>query len=189
LNRSSDVLQEWLRITDTLSPSPIEYVLGFGLVGPLAVLGLVILWSARSRYVSLLVIWIGTQAALLYAPVNFQRRLIEGLQLPLVIAASVAAFWLTRRFRSRPAARTVVLCGLLLFASITNLGFLIGLLEGSARVRANDDPRRLVSEDLMSSLEWIGRDFDRSAVIFCSYFTGNIAPSVTGLRVFLGQYG
>jgi len=25
--------------------------------------------------------------------------------------------------------------------------------------------------------------------MFCSYFTGNIAPSVTGLRVYLGHYG
>jgi len=130
------------------------------------------------------------QAGLLYAPVSFQRRLVEGLQLPLSIAASVALFWITRRvFKGANAARyrNLFLTGVIVFASLTNFGFVIGQIV--ARSSSSTDSRRYLPGDLVAVFDWLKTNSDHDAVLFSSYLTGNLAPSMTGLRVFLGHYG
>lgn len=189
LNRTNEVLREWLRITDTLSPAPREYLFGFGILAVLAVVGFALLWRRRSVYGRLLLVWAVVQAALLYAPINFQRRLVEGLQLPLAIAASIAVFWIAKKFLKGGAAphRKIYLAGVIIFCSITNIGLIVGQVAAGGNVSAVDS-RRYVSVDLVAAFEWL-RQADPGAVLFSHYLTGNIAPSMTGSRVFLGHYG
>lgn len=192
LNQSNEVLREWLRITDTLSPPPWEYALGFGIVGVLAVFGFRLMWSSRNESGRLLLIWALVQAALLYAPLGFQRRLVEGLQLPLSIAASVALFWIAHRTFKGPTAenyRRLFLAGAIAFASLTNVGFVIGQIVARGPASGSIDPRRYVSADLVTAFDWLRRNSDGDGVLFSSYLTGSLAPSMTGLRVFLGHYG
>jgi hypothetical protein len=171
LNRSNEVLREWLRVTDTYSPPPWEYALGFGIVGLLGVAGFRLMWNRRLPYGRLLLMWALAQAALLYAPLSIQRRFIEGLQLPLAIAASVALFWIARRaFKGRNARRA--------FLQVAARGVASG----------STDPRRYLDADVVTTLDWLRTHSDPEAVLFSSYLTGNIAPSMTGLRVFLGHY-
>lgn len=190
LNQSNEVSREWLRITNTLSPSPWEYALGFGLVAALAVLGFRLMWSSRVQYGRLLLIWAVVHGALLYAPVSFQRRLVEGLQLPFSIAGSVALLWIARRVFKGPTAaqyRRFFLAGAITVASLTNIGFVIGQII--ARTSGSTDSRRYVPADLVAAFDWLRTNSDRDAVLFSSYLTGNLAPSMTGLHVFLGHYG
>lgn len=192
LNRSNEVLREWLRITDTLSTPPWEYALGFGIVAALSVLGFRLMWSSRTPYGRLLLIWALVQAALLYAPVSFQRRLVEGLQLPLSIAASVALFWIERRILKKHFAgryKRLFLAGTIAFASVTNVGFVIGQMMARGPGSGSTDSRRYVPTDLIAAFDWVRTNSDRDAVLFSSYFTGSLAPSMTGLHVFLGHYG
>jgi hypothetical protein len=189
LNRTNEVLREWLRVTDTLSPAPQEYLLGFGFGAALAAVGFRLLWSNRSVYGRLLLIWALVQAALLYAPISFQRRLVEGLQLPLAIAASSAVFWIARKLFSGRVApyRKTYLTAVIAICSITNLGFIVGQLVPSGAA-GSADSRRYVPVDLVAAFEWL-RQTDSDAVLFSHYLTGNLAPAMTGLRVFLGHYG
>lgn len=189
LNRTNEVLREWLRVTDTLSPAPREYVMGFGVVAALAVVGFRLLWSSRPVYGRLLLIWLLVQSALLYAPISFQRRLVEGLQLPLVIAASVAVFWIARRLFGGRAALygRIYLAGVIAICSITNIGFIVGQIVARGNASATDS-RRYIPVDLLAAFEWL-KQTDSGAVVFSHYLTGNLAPSMTGKRVFLGHYG
>jgi hypothetical protein len=50
------------------------------------------------------------------------------------------------------------------------------------------DPRRYVHVDLVAAFDWLRANSEPDAVLFSSYLTGNVAPSMTGLRVFLGHY-
>ena len=189
LRRSNNVMQEWLRVTDTLSPAPWEYLLGFGIVAALAIAGLVTIWKGRSLYGRMLLIWCVIQSALLYVPLTIQRRLVEGLQLPLAIAASVAVFAITTRtFRHFKAVRyrKAVLAGIIVFASLTNLGFVVGHLVD--RGPRPDDAWRYMPADLNSAFAWLQSNAPPDSVMFTSYVTGNMAPSRTGLRVFFGHY-
>jgi len=190
VNRSSEVLREWLRVTDTLSPSAWEYAAGFGIVFLLAVAGFWIMWRERSRFGIMLLIWTLVQAALLYAPVNFQRRLVEGIQLPLAIAAAVAIFRIadTKFQHSEAMQRKAFLVGTILFASITNIGFIAGQLL-MQRSDIAVDSRRYIPTDLVAAFDWLGKTSEPNAVVFTSYLTGNLAPSMTGLCVYLGHYG
>ena len=191
VNRSSEVLREWLRVTDTLSPAPWEYALGFGVVLVLAAVGFWLTWRDRAPYGRLLLVWSLVQAALLYTPFSFQRRFVEGLQLPLSIAASVAVFWIADRRFQRAALpyRRVFLVGIIAFASITNVGFIAGQFLAQRFASESIDSRRYVSADLVAAFNWLSERSEPDAVVFSSYLTGSLAPSMTGLRVFLGHYG
>ena len=191
LNRSNEVLREWLRITDTFSPPPWEYALGFGIVAALAIAGFRLMWDRQAPYGRLLLIWALVQAALLYAPVSYQRRFVEGLQLPLAIAASVALLWIERRaFKGHAAARNrkVFLVGVIAFASLTNVGFFIGQMVARGAGSGSTDPRRYLPADLVVAFDWLQANSEPEAVLFSSYLTGNLTPSMSGLRVFLGHY-
>jgi hypothetical protein len=189
MNRSNEVLREWLRVTDTLSPAPWDYALGFGVVLLLAAVGFWLTWPGA--YGRLLLVWAVVQAALLYAPFSFQRRFVEGLQLPLCVAASVAVFWIAdRRFqRAGLRYRRVFLGGIIAFASITNAGFTAGQFLGQRSGPPSIDSRRYVSADLVAGFNWLSKRSEPDAVVFSSYLTGSLAPAMTGLRVFLGHYG
>ena len=191
LNRSNEVLREWLRATDTLSPPAWEYALGFGIVGALAVIGFRLIWNCRAPFGRLLLVWALVQAALLYAPVSFQRRFVEGLQLPLSVAASVALVWMARGLlttRATARYRKLFLAGAIAFASITNVGFVVGQLVVRRAGSGSTDPRRYVHADLIAAFAWLRANSQPDAVLFSSYWTGSLAPSMTGLRVFLGHY-
>jgi hypothetical protein len=189
LRRSNNVMQEWLRVTDTLSPAPSEYLLGFGIVAALGIAGFVTIWERRNLYGRMLLIWCVVQFALLYVPLTIQRRLVEGLQLPLAIAASVAVFGITTRtFRHFKAVRyrNAVFVAIIAFASLTNLGFVVGqLVDRGPRA---DDAWRYMPADLNSAFGWLESNAPPGSVLFTAYVTGNMAPSRTGLRVFLGHY-
>ena len=188
LNRSNEVLREWLRVTDTFSPPPLEYVLGFGIVWALATAGFRLMWNRRLPYGRLLLIWAVVQAAMLYVPLSIQRRFIEGLQLPLAIAAAAALFWIARKAFKGPAARRAFLFCSIVFASLTNVGFLIGQMTARGPGSGSADSRRYLDADLVRASDWLRENGDPEAVLFSSYLTGNVAPSLTGLRVFLGHY-
>jgi hypothetical protein len=189
LNRSNEVLREWLRVTDTLSPPPLEYALGFGLVAVLAIVGLRLLWTVGTPAGRLVVIWVIVQAALLYAPVTYQRRFVEGLQLPLCIAASVTVFWVMKRLRLARRARSFAVFALVASASLTNIGFIVGQSIEREHASGVNDPRRYLPSGLAEAFNWLSENGEIDAVVFSSYLTGNIAPSMTGLRVYLGHYG
>ena len=189
LNRSNEVLREWLRVTDTFSPPPWEYALGFGIVGAFAVVGFRLMWNRNAPYGRLLLIWAVVQSLMLYAPFSIQRRFVEGLQLPLAIAASVALFWFARKAFKGPAAarnRMVFVICAVFFAAVTNIGFAIEQMVPRAPELV--DPRRYLDADLIAALSWLRSNSEPDAVLFSSYLTGNVAPSMTGLRVFLGHY-
>jgi hypothetical protein len=182
LTRFNEALSAWVREVETLSPSPVEYILGFGIVGAFAIAGFRLMRNQNGR---LLLIWAAAQAALLYAPTAFQRRFVEGLQLPLAVAASVAIFWLANRMKNY---KTIFLMAVLVLASLTNAGFLIGQIAVSNGTAGASDPRRYAPGDLAAAFDWLSRNAEQDAAIMSSYMTGNIAPSMTGLRVFLGHY-
>jgi len=78
--------------TPTLSPPPLDFAMGYGLILLLAIAGAVYAIQRRGAQPRLLlpVCWAGVNALLVYAPVPFQRKLAEGLHIPLCVLAAVA---------------------------------------------------------------------------------------------------
>lgn len=78
--------------TPTLSPPPLDFAMGYGLILLLALGGAAYALRHRAEQPRLLlpVCWAGVNALLVYAPVPFQRKLAEGLHIPLCVLAAVA---------------------------------------------------------------------------------------------------
>lgn len=93
--------------TATLSPALWRYVMGYGLLAPLAGLGL---WAfrpgaattAEARSTRMLMLaWLIACPVCAYLPVAFQRKMIMGFHLPLAILAGGGAAWLATRVAGR----------------------------------------------------------------------------------------
>lgn len=93
--------------TPTLSPPPLDFAMGYGLILLLAIAGAAYALRCRTEEPRLLlpVCWAGVNALLIYAPVPFQRKLAEGLHIPLCVLAAVALVLMIvpRLTRSVPA--------------------------------------------------------------------------------------
>jgi len=78
--------------TPTLSPRLLDYAAGYGLLGVAALLGALTAWMIRKLYPRpwAVVGWAAATLALVYAPVSFQRKMIEGFHLALSYLAALA---------------------------------------------------------------------------------------------------
>lgn len=111
LSTLSPAAHELVAANLTITPSLLQVAIGFGFIGVFAAVALPATWRSgeRGRF---LVVWAAVQLALIYGPLTFQRRLIEGLEFPLVVMASlplVATFrWFHRGKIVTPASAEVL---------------------------------------------------------------------------------
>ena len=78
-------------LTPTKSAQPFDYAMSYGLVLLLAALGgLISLRAPRWRLLwGFPAVWVAMNAGLIYAPVSFQRKMAEGLHIPLCLLAAL----------------------------------------------------------------------------------------------------
>ncbi|MBU5612483.1 hypothetical protein [Geomonas azotofigens] len=154
---------------ETLSPPLLMYLLGFGPVFILGVVGALnrrrmpVFRTERVAANSLafnprcfLVVWFIVNVAVSYLPVAFQRKMIMGAHLPLAILAGAALTMMLTPIG--PNWRRIVLSCIIIFLSLSNLRFVTNSIvllsknkgsERGGRVR----PFLLVGE--VSSLDWV----------------------------------
>jgi hypothetical protein len=180
-----------------LSPHLLHYVLGYALVGLLAVLGIVKTWKWRVIDPKLIG-WLIAVPLLIYLPFNSQRRLIEGWQIPLVFCAAIGLVYVVLPAWSRSrlvkrltqhrrytvhGLRNWLLAGLLLLSATT---YVVMLVEQTARMIARADLGFRDGAEL-AALRWVDKRVTADDVILSSYNTGNFLPTVVGAKAFLGH--
>jgi hypothetical protein len=180
------------------SPPPWYYVMGYGLLGPLALMGGIDLIGHHDKRGEFLVVWVVVAFVLAYFPLAMQRRLIEGVHVPI---CALAALGLHRRVlpcvaRSRPvralarlgypSRRAVwLVCSLLIVMTWFSNLYLVGSASMAVAARA---PFLFISGDQWAALDWLRASLTEDDVVFASYRTGNLIPAWTGRRVFLGHW-
>ncbi len=180
----------------TLSPPWPHYIVGYGVM--LVLCGLAL--RRRSSEHTLLWAWLVAAAVLVYAPLNPQRRFVEGVQVPLAILATVGLVdvvlpWIerTRLFRAiaaRPGYSTAGLSRLLIVLflagmSLSNL-YILASLSVTTAVQQPDLLFRLQAE--VAATEWLRANTERSAVLLADYETGNYVAAHAGNRVVVGHW-
>ena len=180
-----------------LSPHPLHYVLGYALVGTLAVIGLV---KTRKQHLidPKLIGWLVAVPFLIYLPFNSQRRLIESWQVPLGFCAAIGLVYavLPAWRRSRLVKRLTqhrrytvhglrgwLLAGIVLLSATT---YALTLAEQSLRMIAQVDLGFREGAEL-AALRWLDGRVTYDDVILSSYNTGNFLPAVVEARAFLGH--
>jgi len=193
------VMRVWSAQNLILSPHPLHYVVGYALVGLLAVFGAVYVLRRRdARSMTLrLVAWAVVVPPLLYLPFNLQRRLIEGWQIPLAILAALglARFvlpawrrtrlvrWLIRfpRYSVRGLRQWAIT--LILLAMVPTNILLMG--SGTLAVIARAAPIFRDGGEV-KALDWLAARATYDDVVLSSYSAGNYIPARVGTRVYIG---
>jgi hypothetical protein len=193
---TNPIFRAWDAQSITLSPPLPHYFLAYGVLLALALLSL---RRARAEH-AILWAWLVAVALLVYAPLNPQRRFVEGVQVPLAILATIGFAevvlpWLgqTRIFRALselPRYSTAGLEGFLvatflILSSLSNLYVLASL----SVVAVVEQPYPLFrSNDEMGAIDWLSANTARSDVVVGAYETGNYVAASAGNRVVIGHW-
>lgn len=198
---SQPVLRDWTAQNVTLSPDPLNYLLGYGLLAPLALAGLWVTESRRTSFLPaqpnasasvvfdprFLTTWLAVNAVLLYIPFSLQRRFSQGLHIPLAILAAIGLVQIVlpalrkRGFGGRGIRRVAGALMIVLFAS--NLMILVSLSADSTARRL---PFFLPTDDF-TALAWLNEHSSPRDTVLASPLIGNVIPGRAGNRVFLGH--
>lgn len=171
---SNQAFAVWSAQNDLPSPPLIDYVLAYGLIALLAVLALRRVWQNPNMHYRLLVGWIIIVPLLVYLPLNVQRRMSEGVIVPLAILAAITLVKTPRAIRI-PAFATL--------AASSALLLLFALVTGGSTNNATVFP----STSQIAAFNWLAAHGERNSVILSAVSTGNALPAYTDLRTFMGH--
>jgi hypothetical protein len=178
--------------------APAGVLAGLAWLTPLLALWLLLGWRGGEEGWRALfpVLWAACGAAVLYLPAPFQRKLMEGLHLPLCLLGGVAlaAVWsgsLPVKGLTRPTWRFLALAGLL----VTVPSNVVMVSECLRHVGANNRtllsvlaPPVYLSEGELAALEWLGGNTTARDVVLSSSLTGNHIPAHAPCRVVVGHW-
>ena len=167
-----------------LSPPPYAYALGYGALLVLALFGGVL--SVKRRLDPLPVIWFFAGVPLLYSPVAVQRRLLEGLAIPICVLAAamlhqVVLPWLSHRAR-------LVRSGLWIGLAITIVGSNVVLWSIACVNALSHQEPWFVSEDEAAMWNWLLENGEPDEIVLSSSRLGNRIPAHTNKRVVVGHW-
>jgi hypothetical protein len=193
------VFKAWDVQAVTLSPPWPHYLLAYG---PMLLLAGLYAWKRPSTFSQFAILWawILAVALLVYAPINPQRRFVQGVQVPLAILTAVSFAqlfipWLERRrfwqnLLARPRysgdslARFITFL-FLLFMSLSNV-YLFASVSLSAVVQQPDPLFRPQAE--IEAVQWLRENVVETAVVLGDLQTGSYIAAHAGQRVILGHW-
>lgn len=176
------------------SAAPADLALGWGVLVPLALLGLPVVLRPLTLGRSLILVWIVASLLLMYAPVGFQRRFAFGLHPMLAILAAVGLVrlwaWVgcARPF-PRSLIRPAVSLGLgqALFGSTLLLYFAtLQQVRGSDNVIANSG--LFQSTHTRRAADWLASSTGADDVLLAGVHTSNYFAGIVPGRVFVGHW-
>jgi hypothetical protein len=190
--QTNPMFQVWNAQSGTVSPSPVHYLIGYGLLWPLVGLGMWWAWRRPGANFGFPIVWIATVAVLIYLPNNIQYRWLEGVHVPLAmlgaiglerVLAPAVASRLSRTARSARYEWWVIT-----LAVLATMPSTLYLVAGNALLGATHWPKAFLSQGEMTSIEWLGQNSEPDDVVLASLEVGNAIPGRIGRRVFYGHW-
>ncbi len=193
--------------TPTLSPRPIDYAAGYGLILLLALIGAVYAVRVRRYHWRMVfpVCWVAANAALVYAPVSFQRKLAEGMHIPLCMLAGLGLVMVIgqavgargardplRQSELRARRLPLVIALAVVLSLPSNVLFVGDCMEHTAA--NNRDmlhvlaPPMYLSWDEVQALAYLAERARPDEVVLSSSLTGNHIPAHAPCHVFAGHW-
>ena len=175
--RIDSFLSRWFAQNVLISPPFLDYLLAYGVLLVFAGTAVVFLYRERSlRRVLLLVGWLLLLPLLVYAPLNVQRRMAEGVWVAFVILAVIGA---ERVRRTRLKYSTY-----LLYASlITYVLFFVGAFQ----VISTPAAPLYRSAAQVAVFNYLGANAAPGAVVLANHDISNALPAWTPQRTVTGH--
>jgi len=176
---TNEILSEWAAQNYLPSPHPLHYLVAYGGWALLAWVGLRWAWNKAQHSAphGLLAAWVMIAPILVYLPVNVQRRLAEGIFIPIVIL-SVVGIRLMRK-------RWLVMATMVLFPS--TLLFYLGSWLTVLTPACDVDLCLYRPQAEIEMLDWMDDNIPNGSVVLSDTITGNYLPIHTNLRPFAGH--
>ncbi len=187
--RFGDFGRQALEANVCVTPSPWHVAIGFGVLCVLAPVGL---WLARRRgaeirQVLFPAVWIIAAVVLAYSPLTFQRRLLEGLQFPLVVLAAPAAVMVVRSLRSRiPVASALVACAV--FLALMLPSSFAAVTRNVDMYLTDEPPIAYFAADRSAALAWIRDNTSPDAAFLSVMPSGYHVAGWATRRVYAGHW-
>lgn len=178
--QSDPLLAAWNAQNVTPSPSLGDWLLGLGLLVPLALVGTRAATRRGGDGAGLLLGWVLTAGVGLILPLTLARRLSIGLGAAVGMLAGLGWQWLQERPSRRRPTFTLAL---LTLAALTPLLLLI--LGISAAL--GDHPLLYLSQGEWAAMAWLEQHAPQDAVVLCAPQTGIFIPAWAGQRVVYGH--
>ncbi len=178
-----------LRTLQNINPTTPLYltIISFGGLLVFAILGIYILnkqkkiWENKYLF---LAVWAILQFFLLYAPVDYQRRLALGIHFPLAVLSLIFFFYFYQNHFEFVKKRLtlIIVSGLLLFLPST-------LFALSADIMVYEQSRELsyLDEQTHQALLWIKENTNKESIIFSDVKTGLILPAYSLRTSYVGH--
>lgn len=180
-------------------PRPIlDMVASYGFVLLLSLVGAVVV-ARKHRTAFLPVCWLLIGGAIIYAPLSFSRKMIEGLHLPMSLLAALGLIaCLNAAFRKRAKSRTfrssyraaaaLALCVMCL-SNLQFLRLIGGWVTDNNLSRSQWlMPPYYLSRDDLAAVAWLAKNTSNKDVVVCAPFLGSYVPTLSGNIVFLGHW-
>jgi hypothetical protein len=185
------ILSSWYSQNVLNSPDSINFLSGFGLLLPLAIVGIEKTLKEESSKFRFLIYWLMATFLLIYFPLAFQRRFIEGVHIPLTIFASCGLFHLTtimlEHYKINQKGTEKIICLLvIIILSLTN----VFIIKSDFNEIAKDNPQNYyyhLSKEELEALDWLKVETNYQDVILANWFYGNLIPGIIGRKVYLGH--
>jgi hypothetical protein len=168
----------WSSQNQILSPHPFHYLAAYGVPLLLAAFAVPTAWREEGLG-WLALAWVGVVPVLIYLPFNLQRRLVEGVQVPL----SLLAAWGILNFKWIETRRRTFVGMLLVGLSLTNVTLVAG--NCLALQRKPSPIYRDVGE--IAAMNWLNGRIEPGDVVLSAYETGNYLPARVHARTFVGH--
>lgn len=173
------VLAAWNAQNLTPAPGLLDLLWAFSPALILAGIGAYAAAQRGQMNHQLLLIWVLAGLALVYLPIDLQRRLISGFYVPLAGLAALAVELVTRRWR-----RWIWLAAAVLLLSLpSNLLILLGGV--GAAVENNSD--LYLYADEAAAFAWLDRQADQNGLVLAGPETGLYLPVYADVRVLYGH--
>lgn len=186
LTTESPILSAWQLQNSLLTPSPILVFTGYGLLTILGLIGLERLLAddKLSAGQKLLIVWVVVTGIALYLPLNFQRRLIEGVHLPLSILSGYGLLFLSKKLKrsQQNLAHTIILV-ILAITSVFMTAYDFKMINQDS----SDSYYYYLHSGEMKALNWLKEHSQEDDVILSSSYLGNLIPGLIDRPVYLGH--
>jgi hypothetical protein len=193
ISKTNPIFAGWSAQNLTAAPSPLDLLLGYGLVGPLAIVGgWVIAHRGRLQPESgewLVLGWAIVGLLLVYLPLDLQRRLITGLHIPLGILAAIGlSRWLAssrlRLSRRRQLTLIVVTVGALGTLFVWTIP-LLAMLQSP--LTSDTTALLFMRDEERAAFTWLSENAAADDVVLASPRVSMFVPGQAGTRVFYGH--
>lgn len=163
------------------TPAPLVLILAYLPLLIAALTALPFVWASAydKGRLNLLLAWVLIAPILAYLPINVQRRLLEGVLIPLALLAAIGLAGWARHGR----AGQILAGGTFAAACLSSLL----LLMGSMGAALNPAVPAFRPAGEATAFAWLNGHAPRNAVALSSFETGNALPAFTHLRPFVGH--